>query len=215
MTTATLTSVLVIALADDFVRALASFGLAMLFFLAGYEIDFGRIRGGPLRRAAGSWAVSLLLGLAVGVALAAVAGLGWVAGLVVGLALALVPAALVALLLVRGVPVSLAVRRDATRPRPVGVGAVRLHHLPLVVVITSLGVDETLLSPATAAGLVGAGDAVRADLPAAGAAAAAVSRAAARLTVRPARPAGPLVPLLVSCPAAGRAASAPPAGNRR
>ncbi|GAA1737006.1 cation:proton antiporter [Isoptericola hypogeus] len=64
------------------IDALSDLGLAFLMFLAGYEIEFSRIRGGPLRSAAGSWLVSLVLGLAVGVYLA-----GPQAGLVVGLAL--------------------------------------------------------------------------------------------------------------------------------
>ncbi|MEN5075730.1 cation:proton antiporter [Isoptericola cucumis] len=64
------------------IEALSDLGLAFLMFLAGYEIEFARIRGGPLRTAAASWVVSLVLGLAVGLLLA-----GPQAGLVVGLAL--------------------------------------------------------------------------------------------------------------------------------
>lgn len=64
------------------IDAMADLGLAFLMFLAGYEIEFARIRGGPLRTAASSWVVSLGLGLGVGVLLA-----GAEAGLVVGLAL--------------------------------------------------------------------------------------------------------------------------------
>ncbi|PFG43322.1 transporter (CPA2 family) [Isoptericola jiangsuensis] len=67
---------------NDVVEALSDLGLAFLMFLAGYEIEFSRIRGGPLRRAAVSWAASLALGLAVGLWIA-----GPHAGLVVGLAL--------------------------------------------------------------------------------------------------------------------------------
>lgn len=70
------------------VDAVASFGLALLFFLAGYEIEFARIRGGPVHRALGSWAGSLLLGLAAGGLLAILLGGGGQAGLVFGLALA-------------------------------------------------------------------------------------------------------------------------------
>ncbi|HEY8471703.1 MAG TPA: cation:proton antiporter [Natronosporangium sp.] len=72
---------------DSLVEALANFGLAMLFFLAGYEVDFGRIRGGPLNRAVGSWFGSLLLGLAGGVLLAVLLGGGLNAVFVLGLAL--------------------------------------------------------------------------------------------------------------------------------
>ena len=64
------------------IEAMSDLGLAFLMFLAGYEIEFSRIRGGPLRTAVSSWVVSLALGLAVGVYLA-----GAHAGLVVGLAL--------------------------------------------------------------------------------------------------------------------------------
>lgn len=44
---------------DDLMSFLADFGLAMLFFLAGNEIDFRAIRGRPLGRAAMGWIVSL------------------------------------------------------------------------------------------------------------------------------------------------------------
>lgn len=50
---------------DDVVGFVADFGLAMLMFLAGYESEFRRIRGGPLRRAALGWVASLLLALGV------------------------------------------------------------------------------------------------------------------------------------------------------
>lgn len=73
---------------DDIVDAIASFGLAILFFLAGYEIEFARIRGGVLGRAFGSWGGSVLLGLATGAVLAAILGGGGHAALVIGLALA-------------------------------------------------------------------------------------------------------------------------------
>lgn len=36
--------------ADAFIKALSTFGLAFLFFLAGMEIDFERIRGAPAAR---------------------------------------------------------------------------------------------------------------------------------------------------------------------
>jgi Kef-type K+ transport system membrane component KefB len=51
--------------------ALAGLGLAFLFFLAGAEIDLGRIRGRPLMLGAVGWAVSLGLALAVAGAFAA------------------------------------------------------------------------------------------------------------------------------------------------
>nr|WP_223242705.1 cation:proton antiporter [Streptomyces sp. CBMA123] len=51
---------------DDRVNALSQFGLAMLMFLAGYEIDFAKLRGGPLKRAGTAWLVSLVLALGIG-----------------------------------------------------------------------------------------------------------------------------------------------------
>ncbi|WP_051812456.1 cation:proton antiporter [Kitasatospora sp. MBT63] len=50
----------------DFLGALSDFGLAMLMFLAGYEIDFARLRGGPLRRAGAAWLLSLTVALVFG-----------------------------------------------------------------------------------------------------------------------------------------------------
>ncbi|MFD9598216.1 cation:proton antiporter [Kitasatospora sp. NPDC059973] len=51
---------------DGLVDALSEFGLAMLMFLAGYEIDFAKLRGGPLKRAGAAWLVSLAVALGVG-----------------------------------------------------------------------------------------------------------------------------------------------------
>jgi Kef-type K+ transport system membrane component KefB len=74
-----------LASTDNFVESLSTFGLAFLFFLAGIEIDFERIRGAPTRLGVGGWVVSLALGLGIAVAL-------WAAGaidapILVGLAL--------------------------------------------------------------------------------------------------------------------------------
>ncbi|WP_371496693.1 cation:proton antiporter [Kitasatospora sp. NBC_00374] len=49
-----------------FLDALSEFGLAMLMFLAGYEVDFTRLRGGPLRRAGAAWLLSLTVALVFG-----------------------------------------------------------------------------------------------------------------------------------------------------
>ena len=46
---------------DDFIEFFSSLGLGMLFFFAGYEIDFDRIRGSPLRLAVLGWLLSLVL----------------------------------------------------------------------------------------------------------------------------------------------------------
>ena len=43
--------VLDIAKTDDFIDFFSNLGLGMLFFFAGYEIDFERIKGRPLRLA--------------------------------------------------------------------------------------------------------------------------------------------------------------------
>ena len=50
---------------------LGDLGLGMLFFFAGYEIDFDRIKGKPLRLGAIGWALSLLLAYGIGGILAA------------------------------------------------------------------------------------------------------------------------------------------------
>jgi Kef-type K+ transport system membrane component KefB len=50
---------------------LGNLGLGMLFFFAGYEIDFNRIRGAPLRLAGIGWALSLALAYGIGGILAA------------------------------------------------------------------------------------------------------------------------------------------------
>jgi Kef-type K+ transport system membrane component KefB len=52
--------------ADEFVDFFSNLGLGMLFFFAGYEIDFDRIRGTPLRLAALGWVFSLALAYGLG-----------------------------------------------------------------------------------------------------------------------------------------------------
>jgi Kef-type K+ transport system membrane component KefB len=51
---------------DDFLEFFSSLGLGMLFFFAGYEIDFERIRGSPLKLAAIGWLISLALAYSLG-----------------------------------------------------------------------------------------------------------------------------------------------------
>jgi Kef-type K+ transport system membrane component KefB len=63
---------------DEFLEFFSSLGLGMLFFFAGYEIDFERIRGSPLKLAAVGWLLSLLLAYSLG-------GLLALTGLVVSL----------------------------------------------------------------------------------------------------------------------------------
>ncbi|HSS31947.1 MAG TPA: cation:proton antiporter [Solirubrobacterales bacterium] len=61
--------VLDIARADHFIDFFATLGLGMLFFFAGYEIDFGKIRGRPLRLGGAGWVLSILLAFVIGAAL--------------------------------------------------------------------------------------------------------------------------------------------------
>jgi len=63
--------VLGVAEPDGFTDFFANLGLGMLFFFAGYEIDFRRIAGQPLRLALIGWAGSLALAYAIGGLLAA------------------------------------------------------------------------------------------------------------------------------------------------
>lgn len=66
-------------------QVLSNFGMAFLFFLAGFEIDFQAIRGRPLALSALGWLGSLALCLVVGYGLQ---GLGAIeSGLIVGAAL--------------------------------------------------------------------------------------------------------------------------------
>src|SRR5215208_8518040 len=51
---------------DQFLSFFSNLGLGMLFFFAGYEIDFERIRGSPLRLAALGWVLSLALAYGLG-----------------------------------------------------------------------------------------------------------------------------------------------------
>jgi Kef-type K+ transport system membrane component KefB len=55
-----------IAHPDAFVEFFSSLGLGLLFFFAGYEIDFERIRGRPVTLALAGWVLSLALAYAIG-----------------------------------------------------------------------------------------------------------------------------------------------------
>ncbi|MET0725958.1 MAG: cation:proton antiporter, partial [Leifsonia sp.] len=68
---------------SDFTALLADLGLAMLFFLAGSEINFAAVAGRPLRRATLGWLISLVAGVGVGILLAPTVG----AGVFIGVAL--------------------------------------------------------------------------------------------------------------------------------
>lgn len=66
--------VLGFAMPDSFTDFFANLGLGMLFFFAGYEIDFRRIAGQPLKLAVLGWLLSLSLAYTVG-GLLALAGI--------------------------------------------------------------------------------------------------------------------------------------------
>ena len=57
--------VLDLARSDEFIDFFAKLGLGMLFFYAGYEIDFPRIRGRPLRLGAAGWLLSAALAFSI------------------------------------------------------------------------------------------------------------------------------------------------------
>ncbi len=63
--------VLDIAKTDSFIDFFSNLGLGMLFFFAGYEIDFERIRGTPLKLGAWGWLLSIALAYGLGGVLAA------------------------------------------------------------------------------------------------------------------------------------------------
>jgi Kef-type K+ transport system membrane component KefB len=63
--------VLGLASPDDFIVFFSNLGLGLLFFFAGYEIDFDRIRGRPLKLGALGWLLSLALAYGLGGILAA------------------------------------------------------------------------------------------------------------------------------------------------
>jgi len=63
--------VLDLAQTSDFIEFFSNLGLGMLFFFAGYEIDFERIRGKPLKLGALGWLLSIVLAYGIGGVLAA------------------------------------------------------------------------------------------------------------------------------------------------
>ncbi|HEX2096475.1 MAG TPA: cation:proton antiporter [Solirubrobacterales bacterium] len=60
-----------LARTDDFIDFFADLGLGMLFFFAGYEIDFERVKGRPLALGLLGWLLSVALAYGIGGALAA------------------------------------------------------------------------------------------------------------------------------------------------
>ncbi|HSC20206.1 MAG TPA: cation:proton antiporter [Solirubrobacterales bacterium] len=63
--------VLNLAHPGDFIEFFSNLGLGMLFFFAGYEIDFQRIKGRPMELGALGWLFSILLAYGIGGLLAA------------------------------------------------------------------------------------------------------------------------------------------------
>jgi Kef-type K+ transport system membrane component KefB len=63
--------VLDLAETDNFIEFFSNLGLGMLFFFAGYELDFERIRGRPLALGVLGWLLSIGLAYGIGGALAA------------------------------------------------------------------------------------------------------------------------------------------------
>jgi Kef-type K+ transport system membrane component KefB len=63
--------VLDLAKTDDFIEFFSNLGLGMLFFFAGYEIDFERIKGRPLKLGAWGWLLSIAIAYGIGGILAA------------------------------------------------------------------------------------------------------------------------------------------------
>ncbi|MBS1844293.1 MAG: cation:proton antiporter [Actinobacteria bacterium] len=63
--------VLGLAHSDSFIEFFSNLGLGMLFFFAGYEIDFGRIKGRPMKLGAWGWLLSVALAYGIGGVLAA------------------------------------------------------------------------------------------------------------------------------------------------
>jgi Kef-type K+ transport system membrane component KefB len=63
--------VLGLAHSDNFVEFFSNLGLGMLFFFAGYEIDFNRIKGTPMKLGGWGWLLSVALAYGLGGILAA------------------------------------------------------------------------------------------------------------------------------------------------
>ncbi|MFF8408613.1 cation:proton antiporter [Streptomyces omiyaensis] len=71
------------ARSGELIDGLSELGLTMLIFLAGYEIEFGKVRGDTLRRSVWAWLAALALGLTAGILL----GGGYSTGVFIGVAL--------------------------------------------------------------------------------------------------------------------------------
>jgi Kef-type K+ transport system membrane component KefB len=58
--------VLHLAHSDSFIEFFSNLGLGMLFFFAGYEIDFNRIKGTPMKLGGWGWLLSVALAYGIG-----------------------------------------------------------------------------------------------------------------------------------------------------
>jgi Kef-type K+ transport system membrane component KefB len=69
----------------------------------------------------------------------------------------LVPVILIVMLIVRGIPSTLAAPEGSTRRERLSLALLATTALPIIVAVTAIGIDEKILSTASAALLVGAG----------------------------------------------------------
>jgi Kef-type K+ transport system membrane component KefB len=123
---------------------LADFGIAMLFFLAGNEIDFRAIRGRPLNRAAIGWIMSL----AAGIGIAALVAPHLSAAVFIGIALSSTALGTI-----------MPVLRDSGDLRtPFGIAVIALGAIgefgPLLAISLFLSGRSTVLAAATLVGFV-------------------------------------------------------------
>ncbi len=72
---------------DDVISALSDLGLAMLFFLAGYEVDADRVRGAPLRSAVTGWGLSVVIAVGGALTVGLATGSALLGAFIAGLAL--------------------------------------------------------------------------------------------------------------------------------
>jgi Kef-type K+ transport system membrane component KefB len=107
---------------DQVVDTFRDFGLAFLFFLAGWEIDFFRIRGRPVRLGILGWLLSIAIALAIATVL-------WASGLIltvpfvaVAISTTAIGAAMLSVLLFP--LIGLMLRRGSTATAPAPLSAV-------------------------------------------------------------------------------------------
>src|SRR6195952_1651611 len=67
----------------DILSFLGQIGLAMLFFVAGSEIDFAAIKGRPIQRAGLAWLIAIVVGVGLGILVAPSVNTGVIIGIAV------------------------------------------------------------------------------------------------------------------------------------